>query len=60
MRKTLRQAQDKEVEDVEEVELSPKEQKKLKQKEGVQKRKNARKRDKVARCLNSKRAFAPA
>ncbi len=38
------------IEEVEEVEeLSEKEQKKLKHKEGVEKRKNAKKKDKVAR-----------
>ncbi len=41
---------DKEIEEVEEVEeLSEKEQKKLKQKEAVEKRKNAKRKDKVAR-----------
>ena len=41
---------DKEIEDEEKIEeLSPKELKKLKLKEGVEKRKNAKKKDKVAR-----------
>lgn len=38
-----------EIEEVEEVELSEKELKKLKQKESAEKRKSARKKDKVAR-----------
>lgn len=38
-----------EVEEVEEVELSEKEQKKLKLKESAEKRKNAKRKDKVAR-----------
>lgn len=51
MRKSIRQAQDTDVEEIEEeeVELSEKEQKKKKQKEGAEKRKNAKKKDKVAR-----------
>lgn len=45
-----RRSRDEEVEEVEEVEeLSEKEQKKLKQKEAVEKRKNAKRKDKVAR-----------
>lgn len=45
-----RRGKDEEVEEVEEVEeLSEKEQKKLKQKESVEKRKNAKRKDKVAR-----------
>ena len=38
-----------EIEEVEEVEISEKEQKKIKQKEIIEKRKNARRKDKVAR-----------
>lgn len=41
--------EDAQVEEVEEVELSEKEQKKLKQKEIIEKRKNAKRKDKVAR-----------
>lgn len=45
-----RRSKDEEFEEVEEVEeLSEKEQKKLKQKEAVEKRKNAKRKDKVAR-----------
>lgn len=45
-----RRSRDEEVEEVEVVEeLSEKEQKKLKQKEAVEKRKNAKRKDKVAR-----------
>lgn len=45
-----RRSRDEEVEEVEMVEeLSEKEQKKLKQKEAVEKRKNAKRKDKVAR-----------
>src|SRR3989339_543232 len=53
MRRTLRRAQDKDTEEVEEMEdapeLSEKELKKRKRQESVEKRKNAKRKDKVAR-----------